>query len=234
MVLTMFFQSACTQEYALWFLEQAKVGCRGSVVGYASPSRYQDSSAESALKNASLNYARNEYTLFEGGQAFWSTEIGNIWMGSSFTETFDSTLITEAAEFLQPLDSLQSERLVAYLFAPSGCELNPALKKRISLKGLPLPGWISKVPESGDYYYATGIAPEYYYEPSSWIEAEQIARKNIAGTVYIKLMSMQKQDWESQDIQNQEVSAVLERMEVAARWKDLQNHFYYVLVRMPK
>ena len=233
--LLIFLQTGCkSQEYKRWFLEQSRTGSSNCVVGYAIPSYYPSSSAESALQNASLHYARNRFTIFEGGQAFWSTSAGKIWMGNNFTETFDSTMVFKAMEILQPVDSMRTDRLVAFLFAPVSMELDGSLKEMVSVKKKPLPKWVTKTPEKKGYYYATGVAQESYYEPSAWMEAERMARKNLAGNIGITIESLGKENWESQEIQNQEISVELQGIEVAARWKDDETNFYHVLIRMPK
>lgn len=230
-----FIQSGCkSQEYKRWFLEQSETGSSDCVVGYAIPSFYESSSAESALKNGALNYARNHYTVFEGGQAFWSTSAGRIWMGNNFSETFDSSMVLNAVEFLQPIDSMRTKHIVAFLYAPNSFELDGRMKETVSVKDKKLPKWITTTPSHKDYNYATGVAQESYYEPSAWMEAERMARKNLAGSIHVTIESLNKKNWEEQEIQNQEINVELISLEVAARWKDPETNFYHVLVRMPK
>jgi len=222
-----------TTAYKRWFLEQVRTNCSDCVVGYAMPSYYQSSSAESALKDASLQYARSHFTHFDGGQAVWSTEIGRIWMGNNFTEEFDSTLAVEAMEFLQPVDSMFTESLVAYLYAPSAFALERSLKDMVPIRLVNAPDWIKNVPKKPGYYYGAGVAQSTYYEPSAWAEAEKMARKNLAGSMHITIQSLNKQNWETQEIQNQEISVILQGLEIVARWKEPDTNFYHVLIRMP-
>ena len=220
--------------YKRWFLDQAGIKCSDCVVGYAMASYYQSSSAESALRDAAFQYARSHFTHFEGGQAFWSTEIGRIWMGNNFTEEFDSTLVEEAMEFLQPVDSMLTENLVAYLYAPGQLELSGGMKAMVDIKLGSPPGWIKNVPDDPGYYYATGVAQSTYYEASAWVEAEKMARKNLAGSIHITIQSLNKENWETQEIQNQEISVILQGLEIAGRWKEPGTNFYHVLIRMPE
>lgn len=227
-------ENALAQAYPRWFLDPAAVGCSGLAVGYARAAFYADSSAAHAFRNACENYARQMHTRLAGGQAFWSTEIGTFWLGADFVEEFDSTAAVLAEKSLQPLDTLSVGDFVAVLASPSGCQLPPVLEQKTLVAGRPAPGWTEAPPDDPGYYYVVGVAPEYFYEMSSWIEAERLARRNLARAVFIEVMAYQKLGAQGQEIRHEELSVALHNIEVMGRWRDLNNRLFYVLIRMPR
>lgn len=222
------------QNYPSWFLSPSKIECEKSAVGYANPSFYPDSAASYAIRNGYESFARQMSTEINGGQAFWNTEMGMFWMGSSFTERFDSTEIDHAASVLVPVDTLAIENFVAVLLTHSDCVLQGETRRYQSLKGLPRPSWIETPLQESNYYYAVGLAPEYYYETSSWKKAETLARRNLARVVSTKMDALQKNASQGQEILNEEVSVVLRNVQIVSRWRDLEEKFFYVLLRMLK
>ncbi|MFQ5604999.1 MAG: LPP20 family lipoprotein [bacterium] len=222
------------QEYPLWFLKPAALKCGESEVGMENISYYPDSTAARATRNGYVQYAKHRATAVNGGQAFWSTEIGMFWMGSNYTEEFDSTAIASAENILTPLDTLVMEQFVAVLLGSADCELPDQLHRRVALQGLSPPSWIENLPESKKYFYARGLAPAYYYETSSWREAEKWAVRNLAREVFTSLQTVQKLGYEGQEILHEHLSVQLKNLQVAARWRDLNEKFFYVLIRMPK
>lgn len=234
-VVQIFCSALCfAQGYPNWFLGQSHVECEKIAVGFANSSFYPDSAASYAIRNGYESFARQERTEISGGQAFWNTEFGMLWMGSSFTERFDSTAIDHAASILVPRDTLVTADFVAVLLALPDCALADQHRKYQSPKGLPLPSWIETPPQDGNYYYAVGLAAEYYYETSSWREAEARARRNLARVVHTKMQALQKVGAQGQEILNEELSVVLRNMEVVSRWRDQEEKFFYALIRMPK
>ncbi len=222
------------QGYPNWFLSPSHVECEKIAIGFANSSFFPDSAASYAIRNGYESFARQKRTEISGGQAFWSTEFGMLWMGSNFTERFDSTAIDHAASILVPRDTLVTKDFVAVLLALPDCALEDDYRKHQSRKGLPLPSWIETSPQDSLYYYAVGLAPEYYYETSSWREAEVLARRNLARVVHTKMQALQKVGVQGQEILNEELSVVLRNSEIVSRWRDQEEKFFYVLIRMPK
>lgn len=225
-------QSSQAQVYPSWFLDQQGTSCGPTVVGYARASFYPDSSAAQAIRDGSERWAQLRQTVVEGGQAFWSTEIGTAWMGSSIQEHFDTTSAAQALTFLAPLDTLLSAGLVAVLLGEPGCVLAPPLRQRQAIERASAPAWTERPPQESRSIYAVGVAPEYYYEMSSWNEAEQRARLNLARTVNVKVKELQKVGIVAQEIENEELSVVLRDVQVVARWRDVRGKIFYVLMRM--
>lgn len=222
------------QTYPAWFLEQG-TGCRGrAAVGYADPSYYPDSSISRAAKNARENFARQKETHVHGGQLFWATEGGTYWMGADFREQYDTAASESALGSLVPVDTLVNSSMTLVLLADRTCQIDPAALRRVPLRG-EAPRWTETLPQDGRYFYAVGVASEYYYEMSSWSGAERNARRNLARSVVVAVASLQKlSSREGQDIRREEVSVSLHQIEVVARWRDRVNGIFYVLLRAPK
>ena len=97
------------------------------------------------------------------------------------------------------------------------------------------PEWSDAPPEDEKYYYAVGVAPQYYYEISFWIEAERIARRNLARTLAVSVRSLQKStSTEGKEMRQENLEVALRNIEVRARWIDTSKKIFYVLSRAPK
>jgi hypothetical protein len=222
------------QNYPDWFFEQGKIDCSSLAVGYADVSFYPDSSAARAIQNGYENFARQRLTKIGGGQAFWSTEGGTFWMGQDFEDEYDSTNIEGARLSLAPLDTFMTNSMMAVLVGASNCQPAQEFRIRHSISSRASPVWIESSPSGENHHYAIGIAPEYFYEKSSWLEAERLARRNLARAIRIDVMALQKMSKEGQEIRHEEVSETLRNIQTVARWRDFGKKIFYVLVRMPK
>lgn len=222
------------QTYPAWFLEQGTV-CRGRVtVGYADPSYYPDSSISRAAKNARENFGRQLKTHVQGGQLFWATEGGTYWMGADFREQFDAAASESALALLVPVDTLVNLSMTLVLLADKECQLDPSILRRVAIRP-EAPSWTETLPEDAQYVCAVGVASEYYYEMSSWLEAERNARRNLARSVLVAVGALQKlSSREGQDIRREEIDVSLRYIDVVGRWRDRTNGIFYVLVRAPK
>ncbi|MBF8296552.1 MAG: hypothetical protein HW389_3097 [Bacteroidetes bacterium] len=227
-------QKSSPQTYPAWFIEQGTL-CRGRVaVGYADPSYFPDSSISRAAKNARENFARQKETHVQGGQLFWATEGGTYWMGADFREQYDAAASGSALASLVPVDTLVNSSMTLVLLTDRLCQINRAALRQVSLSG-EAPRWTETLPQDGEYFYAVGVASEYYYEVSSWMEAERNARRNLARSVVVAVASLQKlSSREGQDIRREEISVSLSHIDVVARWRDRTNGIFYVLLRAPK
>ncbi|MBI5471617.1 MAG: hypothetical protein HY961_04660 [Ignavibacteriae bacterium] len=231
-VLTCLFSvSLCfSQDYPLWFIRQGDLPCAKTVVGYVHASSYRDSAAAYALRQAETTYQRQALMKISGSQSFWATEAGTFWMGSDVKEEYD----TAAHAALVPIDTVTVHGLVLVLASPTGCDAAQA-RGVISLKGRTAPGWTETLPRDAMNHYAVGVAPEYFYEKSSWDEAERLARRNLARTVCSTMKSLQKASLtEAQDIRYEELSVLLQDYHVRERWFDAGKKLFYVLVSMQR
>jgi hypothetical protein len=226
--------ASTAQTYPRWFLDQEHAASGPTVVGYAHASIYPDSSAAQAIRDGSERWVRQRRTELTGGQLFWQTAIGTAWMGSSIQERFDATAVGSACAYLVPVDTLLSESIVAVLLGPPGSMLDPAWRQRQAVAGTPAPAWAEQPPEGGGYIYAVGLAPAYHYEMSSWDEAERNSRVNLARAVRVTMAGVQNMGIQEHALEREQLSVVLANVQALARWRDLQERVYYVLVRMPR
>ena len=220
------------QSYPFWFLYPLKAGCGNIYTGYADNSIYPDSAAVRAIRNGYVNFAQLQNVFIQGGQAFWNTEYGMLWMGSSFNESIDSSYINSASNILTPADTLYNNNLVAVALNAGDC--SSINKTPVNLKNMFNPVWTENLPAQDGYIYASGVAPEYYYETSSWWEAEKNARSKLARNMDSKIQSVEKIGYDNQTIVNEELCIHLRGIEVVERWRDLNEKIFYVLLRVPK
>lgn len=233
-VLLWAYSSGQAQEYPAWFLDQQAASARPTAVGYAHASIYPDSSAAQAIRDGCERWVRQQQTIVEGGQLFWSTALGTAWMGSSIQEHFDTAAVSQVMTYLSPLDKLLSRNLVAVLMGPPGDGFDPVWRERRSVAATRAPEWTEHPPLEGGCSYAVGVAPAYYYEMSSWDEAERNARLNLARTIRVKVGALQQMAVQDQALQREQLSVVLMNTQTVARWRDAQEGIFYVLVRMPR
>jgi len=225
---------AHAQEYPLWFYNQSALSCSNTVVGYAAPSFLADSAASYARQNGYENFARFASTDISGNETYWNSEIGMIWLQSTVAESFDSTRVATAARTFTPVDTFVVEKMIGVLLAPGQCQLSQSFRALQYPHEISKPLWTVQAPSDAANYYAVGRSPTYYYEASSWQEAEQKARLALARQVYTKIETLQKISYASQEITREEVAVRLHDVEVVSRWRDLKDRFFYVLLRMRK
>ena len=216
--------------YPLWFLNQGELKCSSCAVGYAAASIYPDSAFKVAYQNALMNYSLSQNVSISGGQAFWSTETGTAWMGNDFTESGDS--VEPAA--LRTMDKYEGKGFVLVLAGAADFKLEDGFRGVISAGEVPPPVWTEKLPTGAEYLYAVGVAPEYFYEVSSWLEAEKSARRNVARSQFVRMKELQKYTrGDDQEMRTEELSLTLRNAQIVARWRDIKKKIFYVLTRSP-
>ncbi len=228
------FSFAGAQEYPRWFFEEGKLPQQHTAVGYANTSYFVDSAIAQAIRNGQMNYVRQQNCTIVGGQAFWNTEGGTFWMGSNFRETFDTSAILTVGKRLIKITQFISPSLVIVLLSDGDSSIDEHWNSRVSLRTARPPNWIQLLPQDSVYFYALGVAPTYYYEGSSWMEAEQMARRNLARNMSLKIQELQKMDASGQEIRNEECSVMLQQVDIIGRWRDNERGVYYVLARIQK
>lgn len=205
-----------------------------SAVGYASASYYADSSISRAFKNSVENLDLQVRVHVRGGQAFWSTEAGTYWMGADFTEVPDTLASRPAHSALAPVDTFVTDAMTLVLLVGADCRLSTD-NGRLRRVTATAPLWVESSPKDETHSYAVGLATEYFYEASSWLEAERNARRNLARSISMKVKAMQKLTArEGQEVKHEEMSVTLEHIEVVSRWRDVEKKIFYVLMRTPK
>jgi hypothetical protein len=220
------------QTYPLWFLKQGDVLCPDRAVGYVNISYFPDSSVNGAIRNACEALRRQKENSIKGNQSFWETEIGTYSMYSDIFEMYDSTVFRKDEVTL--LDTVFLDNMVAVIISLNKCTIDPIIKERRNIIDVSPPSWVDTPPTSEDFLFAVGLAPRYFYESSSWLEAERLARLNIARQVHLRVKGMQKISGEGQELRDEHLSVVLKDQEIVERWYDIKNRIFYVLAKCPK
>lgn len=235
-ILIFFFTTAVgclAQDYPRWFLEPVNLECANVSAGCSRPFLRRESSDSAAYLKACENLAFGHRFEFCGGEAFWHTEAGVFWMGNNFRESTDSVYLRDIVSRAIRLDSYHSDRICIVLASAAACPLPDSMLSVVKCIGK-MPGWVETIPQDQDYVYAEGVAREYFYESSSWEEAERRARFNLARSIRVSMRAMQKADGASgQEVRDEEVMARLTGAEVVYRWRDVRRSLYFVLMRVP-
>ncbi len=221
------------QTYPRWFLEPVNLKCGSTASGYVRNFFHQSSSDSAAYVKACENLAWQHQTEISGGEAYWETEAGVFWMGSDVAEQTDSTYLHDIMSSAKKVDEFSSREMVIVLVSAGDCSVQDSMVSvmRCARKQ---PRWVESVPQGGGYTYAEGVAPEYFYESSSWELAEKKARFNLARNIKVSLKTIQKVEGRSgQEIRNEDVSVTLKDVEVVYRWRDVGRRLFFVLIRMP-
>lgn len=220
----------------MWFIDQVDINCRGLAVGYARRSYYEDTTAvKNAILNAADNYVKLLNNTITGDQNFWSTAIGNAWMGSSYKEIYDSFYVGKVSESLNIIDIYKLDDYLILLASKDECEISDAEKVLVSGSVNPKPGWIKNLPVDDIYNYAIGSSEVYHYAESSWLNAERNARLTLARTLNSSIKAVQLfSSNENQAIINESLDLKLQDLEIVNRWIDSTSNIFYVLIRCQK
>jgi hypothetical protein len=220
--------------YPGWFLNPGLVQNNNMADACITPSYYADSSASIALQKARSNWIRDQKALIRGLNMFWATEAGTYWVHTEYEEEIDSSLIMTANEF-RVLDIYRGKKIVIVLSGDKSATVtNPSLLKCVPFPK-EKPKWIEDVPKDDLYVYAVGAAPSYFYEPSSWDEATEHARKELARSILVKTSALHKNnEFEGQEQREENVEVVMKNFQVVKRWREEKQGFFYVLARIPR
>ena len=220
------------QVYPRWFLEQGRVPCPNSSVGYARPAYYQGSAAGVALLDAQCSVSKCNRTTVQGGELFWQTALGTSYMGHDFVERFDTTAC-DTPVTVTGLDTFATSSIVVVLASRGLCGVSDEMQSVIDCEGRARPTWVEKPPRYPGYIHAVGSAPVYYFETSSWVEAERRARMRLARTLGAEIRSLERSDNVGRDaLVHDDLSVTLEAVQVVARWRE-GDEACHVLMRMP-
>lgn len=218
--------------YPAWFFNPPS----GSTFadGYSAEHAYRDSAIKAATRDAAITYVKNKQVEIRGEQGLATLAVGTITVGSTIKEYYDSAEAGRLGESMKVLDFFQRGGAVSVLASLDSVGNVPGAK-RLDAAAVPTPLWTTVIPEKPGYVYNSGLAPLYYNEFNSWLEAERKARINLALTVYTKVKFLGKKVDESyfREFQVEETNVTLHGIEIVARWKDVKNQICYVLMRVP-
>ena len=218
--------------YPSWFFNPPEGA--SFAVGYSAEHAYRDSAIKAATRDAAVNYVKNQQVEIKGEQGLATLAAGTITVGSTIKEYYDTTEAGRLGGILKVLDFFQRGGAFAVLASTDSVAKAPGVN-RLDAAAVPAPQWTTVIPEKAGYVYNSGLAPLYYNEFNSWLEAERKARVNLALTVYTKVKFLGKKVENSyfREFQVEETNVTLHGIEVVARWKDVRNQICYVLVRVP-
>ncbi len=219
--------------YPSWFFNPPATSSSWTV-GYSAEHAYLDSALKAATREAGRNYARNQRDLVKGEQGLATLAGGTITVGSTIKEYFDTALAVSTGSTMKVLDYFQRGGAVAVLASSDSVAHVPGTN-RIDAARVPAPSWTTVLPDKAGYIYNSGLAPLYYNEFNSWLEAERRARVNLALTAYtrVKFLGKKEDNIYFREFQVEETNITLHGIQVVARWKDVQNRICYVLMRVP-
>ena len=223
-----------SQKYPDWFLNQGTLNCTDIAIGISERSYVNDTAAISlAFKNACLQLTKQKYMKVYSDNYYWTTALGKAWMGSEIREGIDTTLFNLILGRVQIIDTFKTDKILAVIVSEEPCYPIVNNSFLTSIDSFKIPNWVRSLPEDDHYYFSLGVAPQYFYESSSWNEAEASALRKLAEIKQIMIRSLQKVDESYEEKQNVIVSTELYNSEVIARWRDLRLNIYYVLARCP-
>ncbi len=219
--------------YPSWFFNPPAASPLWTV-GYSAEHAYLDSALKAATREAGRNYARNQLNLVKGEQGLATLAGGTITVGSTIKEHFDTAQAVRLGSTMKVLDYFRRGGAVAVLASTDSVPNVPGTN-RIDAARVPAPSWTTVLPEKAGYMYNSGLAPLYYNEFNSWLEAERRARINLALTAYtkVKFLGKKEDDVYFREFQVEETNVTLHGIQVVARWKDVKNRICYVLMRVP-
>jgi hypothetical protein len=221
--------------YPLWFLETGRVACQHIAVGYATLSPYLNNSVIAAKKNAVNNYLRLKQYSVKGGQAFWKTERGVVSEGNNIRESFDTTSLSALITSTVVLDSFFTKDIVSVIIEHSDCAFSKKFGNALNIKEETQPPWVTSIPNEKGFIHQIGSSEGFYREISSWERAEKNARLYLARAVgKITIQSRGHSSAKSaNEVQNEEMVAIVKNAEIVARWRDVKKNIFYVLARCP-
>jgi hypothetical protein len=226
-----YLQAQC---YPDWFLNPTLIHCTQSTSGIAEKSYLSDSAISYAISNGIQQQNINNGIEVQAETAFWGTEAGKYCLWKDYEETPCNKTIENGNYQNKTKKVFTNENLVFVLLVDTMCNLPEASVQTIDVKTTRAPQWVEHIPESSTYWYAVGIAPKYYYETSSWSQAEQEARKNLAFSKGVSIKDVTKVSGSGESKQILDVNVELKNIEVVARWRSIKSDLFYCLLRCPK
>jgi hypothetical protein len=222
------------QDYPVWFLNPALIHCAKPVIGIAEKSYLSDSAISYAISNGFKQQNINNGVEVQAETAFWGTEAGKYCLWRNYEETPCNNIADGQNYKDKKKKVFINENLVFVLLVDTVCEVSESSVQSRNVESVGAPSWIEHIPESSTHWYAVGISPKYYYETSSWFQAEQEARKNLAFSKGISIKDLTKVNGSGESKQVLEVHVELKNIEVVERWRNIQNDLFYCLLRCPK
>lgn len=95
--------------------------------------------------------------------------------------------------------------------------------------------WLHTLPHDDSSFYSAGLAPEYYYQSSSWKKATENALTDLARELSVDIKSLYKFDGDNlYKTSIEEGDVILSNWRIIARSYNPANRSFNVLIKMPK
>lgn len=218
-----------TGHYPRWFLDGTAVSGR-TAVGFAPlHGTSLDSSFAEARRDAERAFIHAEASLVEVelAAASFADQVDLLRLDTSRLPDTVPPPAGSSAPALQVLDSAVVGEMVLSLVGTRRSRAGLAAVRPTAVGERP--AWLSDG-ATREPFQAVGMAPSYYYESSSWREAEASARRALAMSVSLRTRGLTRQDDDVHLATSVTSSRVeLRGVQVISRWRDAGT--YYVLVR---
>ncbi len=227
------------QVYPRWFLNPEEIPCEPAAIGVA-PTGYYPDSTGGAFQNAVMNALRAEEEAVEGSKQFFSAGDGTAEVGTSVHETLDTSRLESLFKSLKTVRMFAIGEMTAVLAGTGGCGLSGGMDALVPLASLGTPAWTRMLPADQRFEYAVGISEPYYYESSSWLEAEKNGRLELARSLRTQVRIRQRLVTDAvlgsryDAVWDETLTVTLRGARVVRRWRDPSTDLFMVLLRMPK
>lgn len=219
--------------YPRWFLQGVGDQRSCCAVGYGRAFVDPDTSVAYAMRDGVENVAKGIEVHIRSEQGFMAVPGGLRFMGETFSEEVDSAKMDAIRERCSVVDTAFVRGMVLVLVCYGEEEEFEVDRARVRMPEK-APKWVWKLPRKGGYVFAVGTSHLYYYEESSWREAERAARLNLARDVLSQIRDLSKQAGGTlEHVIVTKTEATLRGTQIVGRWLDKKAKACYVLYRMP-
>lgn len=230
-ILTILVYAVCcmAKQYPLWFLEPDQLSNNTTAVFLQSV--YNSKQIDTlAAANGWEQMVKGNSIRIIGSENFWSFDFGTMSTGAFYQEEYDTVKAQTIPSDIEVLDRFMLEDKSSIFLLALKADNQQDFNKLLTLSQKE-PDWVTTTPENQQFRYAIGISPAYYYEKSSWQEAEKNALLNIAKNNF-KIKTFFKKDQNSADEQKEiDYESTIANFKICKRWYDETNNVFYVLAR---
>ena len=208
--------------YPQWFLTPPiDLSC---AVGYARSYFHRQSSIEQAIENAIDQLARQYQVDIVGGRI----TIDQVQV-ADFSEVTPSALRKQVSNQYHVWATYETPQLLLVLIGNQKRKLTT----RKTLASQKKPGWLSNRPVNDGFIYGVGNCNPRYHPEIGWQTAEKHARINLAVNLQAKIRHLGKYATDyNEQIASTEIEVRLKNIAVVARWYDIEDRSYHVLIRV--
>ncbi len=213
--------------YPVWFVRSPIQDGNLIAVGYSQEFIRKQSSAKMASSDACQRLAKCSKVTIHGKHAIENTVLGRSWRGQIIKEWRNGVSPAEGLHNCVKLDTAFVDGMVIVLASLKRIEIDttrvPITHKR---------SWVDSLPQSDDYIYAVGVAPKYFRQTASWIEAERAAKLELAYIQKSRVLGLSRKESSALgDVTVQEFESTLFDVQIVERYIDEDSGTYYVLAR---